>query len=47
MYQILVCDDQPDIVSALKIYLTPEGYEILEAATVWKLWIWCGKRTST
>ena len=32
MYQILVCDDQPDIVSALKIYLTPEGYRILEAS---------------
>lgn len=31
MYRILICDDQKDIVSALKIYLTPEGYEILEA----------------
>ena len=28
MYHILVCDDQPDIVSALKIYLTPEGYQV-------------------
>ena len=28
MYHILVCDDQPDIVSALKIYLTPEGYRV-------------------
>ncbi len=27
MYRILVCDDEKDIVSALKIYLTAEGYE--------------------
>ena len=33
MYNILICDDQPDIVSALNIYLTPEGYRLLEAAT--------------
>ena len=26
MFNILICDDQPDIVNALKIYLTPEGY---------------------
>ena len=31
MYNILICDDQPDIVSALKIYLAPEGYRLLEA----------------
>lgn len=31
MYHILVCDDQRDIVSALKIYLAPEGYQIFEA----------------
>ena len=31
MYNILICDDQPDIVSALKIYLTPEGYRLFEA----------------
>ena len=31
MYNILVCDDEKDIVSALKIYLTAEGYEVLEA----------------
>ena len=31
MYQILICDDQPDIVSALKIYLAPEGYQLFEA----------------
>ncbi len=32
MYNILICDDQPDIVSALKIYLSSEGYQLLEAA---------------
>ena len=26
MYNILICDDEKDIVSALKIYLTAEGY---------------------
>ena len=31
MYNILICDDQPDIVSALKIYLAPEGYGLFEA----------------
>ena len=33
MYNILICDDQPDIVNALKIYLTPEGYNLFEAYT--------------
>ena len=33
MYNILICDDQPDIVNALKIYLTPEGYKLYEAFT--------------
>ena len=33
MYKILICDDQPDIVNALKIYLAPEGYELFEAYT--------------
>ena len=33
MYNILICDDQPDIVSALKIYLSPEGYRLFEADT--------------
>lgn len=31
MYNIVICDDQPDIVSALKIYLSPEGYHLFEA----------------
>ncbi len=31
MYNILVCDDEKDIVSALKIYLTSDGYQVFEA----------------
>lgn len=31
MYNILVCDDEKDIVSALKIYLMAEGYQVFEA----------------
>lgn len=31
MYNILVCDDEKDIVSALKIYLTADGYQVFEA----------------
>ena len=33
MYNVLICDDQPDIVNALKIYLAPEGYKLFEAYT--------------
>ena len=33
MYTILVCDDERDIVSALEIYLTAEGYRVLKAYT--------------
>ena len=33
MYNVLICDDQVDIVNALKIYLTPEGYNLFEAFT--------------
>ncbi len=33
MYHVLICDDQPDIVNALKIYLSPEGYVLHEAYT--------------
>ena len=32
MYKILICDDQPDIVSALKIYLSTEGYQLFTAS---------------
>lgn len=31
MYNILICDDEKDIVSALKIYLSSEGYRTFEA----------------
>ena len=31
MYNVLVCDDERDIVSALKIYLTSEGHNVIEA----------------
>ena len=33
MYNVLICDDQPDIVNALKIYLGAEGYRLFEART--------------
>ena len=33
MYTILICDDEPDIRAALRIYLTGEGYDVLEAGT--------------
>jgi DNA-binding response OmpR family regulator len=31
VYNVLICDDQPDIVNALKIYLSGEDYQIYEA----------------
>lgn len=31
MYNVLVCDDERDIVSALKIYLASEGHHVIEA----------------
>lgn len=31
MYNVLVCDDEKDIVSALKIYLVSEGYHVITA----------------
>ena len=33
MYHILICDDQPDIVNALKIYLSSGDYKLYEAYT--------------
>ena len=33
MYNILVCDDERDIVSALEIYLTSEKYNVFKAYT--------------
>jgi DNA-binding response OmpR family regulator len=32
MNKILICDDEPDIVSALQIYLKSEGFEVVSAA---------------
>ncbi len=32
MYNVLICDDEPDIVAALKIYLSSGDYRILTAA---------------
>ena len=29
MYSILVCDDDKEIVEAIEIYLTQEGYQVL------------------
>ncbi len=31
MYNVLICDDEKDILSALRIYLESEGYRVLEA----------------
>ena len=31
MYNILVCDDEKDIVEALGIYLSAEGYQVTKA----------------
>lgn len=31
MYNIIVCDDEKDVVSALEIYLTAEGYHVFRA----------------
>ena len=33
MYHVLICDDEPDIVSALKIYLSNPDLKLYEAAT--------------
>ena len=32
MYNILICDDEPDIVAALRIYLSDESYRFFEAS---------------
>lgn len=31
MYNILICDDEKDIVAALNIYLSSEGYKVFTA----------------
>ena len=33
MYHILICDDEPDILSALSIYLSTENYKLFTAST--------------
>ena len=33
MYRILICDDEKDIVNALKIYLADANYQLFEAFT--------------
>ena len=33
MYNILICDDEKDIVNALKIYLADANYQLFEAYT--------------
>ena len=38
MERILVCDDERDIVSALKIYLTAEGMRCFAPTMAEKLW---------
>jgi DNA-binding response OmpR family regulator len=38
MYNILICDDEKDIVSALKIYLSSEGYRTWRPAAAPRLW---------
>ena len=47
MYNILICDDQPDIVNALKIYLSMGDYRLFEAYTGRERWRWCRSRRST
>lgn len=40
MYNILVCDDDKEIVEAIEIYLSQEGYKVLKAydgEEAWKL----------
>ena len=36
MYNILICDDEKDIVNALKIYLNDANYALFEAFDGWE-----------
>ena len=36
MYNILICDDEKDIVNALKIYLNDDNYALFEAFDGWE-----------
>ena len=47
MYNILVCDDEKDIVSALTIYLTTGGYRSFPPMTGRRPWPSWPRRTST
>ena len=38
-HNILICDDEKDIVSSLKIYLSGENVRVLRPATGRKRWI--------
>lgn len=38
MQKILVCDDDKQIVEAIDIYLTGEGFQVIKPTTAWKLW---------
>ena len=38
MYNILICDDEQDIVNALKIYLSGGDYCLFERATGARRW---------
>lgn len=40
MYNILICDDEKDIVNALKIYLNDTNYHFWRLLTVRKPYIW-------
>ena len=42
MQTILVCDDDKQIVEAIDIYLTGEGFKVIKAMTAmrpWSIWI--------
>ena len=38
MYNLLICDDEKDIVNALKIYLNDPNYRLFEAFTGKRRW---------
>ena len=47
MYNILICDDDRDIVEALKIYLSGEDYRLFAAYTARRPWRWSASTRST
>ena len=46
MLNILVCDDDRQIVEAIGIYLTQEGYHCKKHMMVWKRWDFCAQMIS-